>query len=247
MAGEGVRTVVIMPARNSARTLEDTFRAIPPGFVDQVVLVDNASEDDTVAIAERLGITVVRHPEDRGYGRSLKSCIRAALAAGADFVVELHPDNQYDPAYIPALLEKARSGRYAIVMGSRFLPARWAREGGMPWWKFANNRALSLVNGALLGHRLSEFHSGYRVYRADFLRTLPLDEMSDDFTAAFQVIGHAVRTGWEITEAPAFCRYFDGASQNRLRGSIKYGLGTLGESFKVFGHRVRSRLARNRA
>ncbi|MBM3780022.1 MAG: glycosyltransferase family 2 protein, partial [Acidimicrobiia bacterium] len=118
------RVVVIMPARNSARTLEATVAAIPPGSVDEIVLVDNASRDDTVAIAERLGLTVVRHPVDRGFGGSIKTCFRTALAAGADYIIELHPDNQYDPAFIPALLQRARSGDYAIVIGSRFLPPR---------------------------------------------------------------------------------------------------------------------------
>ena len=120
------RVVAIMPARNSARTLEDTVRAIPPGCLDEIVLVDNASRDDTVAIAERLGLTVVRHPVDRGYGGSLKTCLRTALAAGADYIVELHPDNQYDPKYLPALLEKIQRDDAVMVIASRFLPSRKA-------------------------------------------------------------------------------------------------------------------------
>ena len=239
--------VVIMPARNSAKTLEATFRAIPPGCVDQVILVDNASGDDTVAIAERLGITVVRHPVDRGYGGSIKTCLRTALSAGADLIVELHPDNQYDPSFVPALLDKARSAEYAMVMGSRFLPARRAREGGMPWWKFVNNRALSFLNGCLLGVFLSEFHSGYRVYSARWARTLPLDELSNDFRLGFQLIAHAVRHGWAIAEVPAFGRYFEEASSNSLIGSLVYGWGTLAESLKVFAHRIGSGPARGRA
>lgn len=232
------RVVVIMPARNSAKTLEATVRAIPPGTVDHIVLVDNASRDDTVAIAERLGIQVVRHPTDRGFGGSIKSCFRAALEAGADYIIELHPDNQYDPAFIPALLEKARSDDYAMVIGSRFLPPRRALEGGMPWWKYVSNRALTLMNNALLGLRLSEFHSGYRVYNARWVRTLPLHAFSDDFTLAFQLFGQAVEGGWAVAEVPAFCRYFDEASSNPLKGSIVYGLGTLAESVRVFMRRI---------
>jgi glycosyltransferase involved in cell wall biosynthesis len=215
-----------MPARNSARTLEDTFRAIPAGYIDQVILVDNASKDDTVAIAERLGITVVRHPVDRGYGGSLKTCLKTALATGAEYIVELHPDNQYDPRYLPELLAKIREGRYAMVIASRFLPSRRALEGGMPWWKYVSNRILTFLNGTMLGVRLSEFHSGFRVYEAAWVRTIPLDTYSNDFKLSFQLIGQAVQDGREIGEIPAFCRYFPEASQNPLRGSLVYGWGT---------------------
>jgi glycosyltransferase involved in cell wall biosynthesis len=227
-----------MPARNSARTLEDTVRAIPPGCIDEIVLVDNASRDDTVAIAERLGLTVVRHPVDRGFGGSIKTCFRTALAAGADYIVELHPDNQYDSSTLPELLARARSGHYAIVMGSRFLPPRRALEGGMPYWKFVANRILTFLNNTMLGVSMSEFHSGFRVYNADWVRGLPLDSFSDDFKLGFQLFGQAVRDGWEVTEVPAYCRYFDEASQNPLRGSIVYGWGTLEESFRVLLHRM---------
>lgn len=233
------RVVAIMPARNSARTLEDTVTAIPPGWIDQIVLVDNASRDDTVAIAERLGLTVVRHEVDRGFGGSIKTCFRTALGAGADLIVELHPDNQYDPRFVPALIEKMDSGNYAIVIGSRFMPPSRAREGGMPWWKFVNNRALTFVNGTLMGVHLSEFHSGLRVYDARWVRGIPLQNFSDDFTLGFQLVAQAVKDGWPIAEVPAFCRYFDEASQNPLFGSIAYGLGTLSESFKVSLHRLR--------
>jgi glycosyltransferase involved in cell wall biosynthesis len=227
-----------MPARNSARTLEDTVAAIPPDVIDQIVLVDNASKDDTVAIAERLGITVVKHPEDRGFGGSIKTCFRTALAAGADYIVELHPDNQYDPSFVPSLLEKAQSGPYAMVIGSRFLPPARALEGGMPRWKFVCNRILTFFNNVLLGVRLSEFHSGLRVYNATWVRRIPLETFSNDFDLGFQLIGQAVEDGWTIGEVPATCRYFDEASSNPLRGSIVYGLGTLAESWRVFLFRM---------
>jgi glycosyltransferase involved in cell wall biosynthesis len=236
--------VAIMPARNSARTLEATIAAIPSGCIDQVILSDNASRDDTVAIAERLGITVIRNPVDRGYGGNMKNCLRAALAAGADLIVELHPDNQYDPRGVPALLEVARESGCAIVMGSRFLPARRALAGGMPWWKFVSNRALTVANAALMGVWLSEFHSGLRVYAASWVRTLPLDRMSDGFRLGFQLVVYAAEAGRSMREAPAFCRYFGEASQNRLPGSIRYGLGTLAESARVFLSRLH--VARNR-
>jgi glycosyltransferase involved in cell wall biosynthesis len=240
------RVVAIMPARNSARTLEDTFRAIPPGVLDHIVLVDNASRDDTVVIAERLGIQVVRHPVDRGFGGSIKTLLRTALAAGADYIVELHPDNQYDPRDIPVLLAKARSAGYAMVIGSRFLPPGRALEGGMPHWRYLSNRVLSLMNSAMLGVWLSEYHSGMKVLNARWVRTLDLSTLSDDFNISFQLISQAVMDGWPLAEVPASCRYFDEASSNPLRGSIVYALGTLGESAKVLAFRAGLRSAGRR-
>jgi glycosyltransferase involved in cell wall biosynthesis len=240
------RVVVIMPARNSAATLEATVAAIPPGCVDQIVLVDNASKDDTAAIAERLGLTVVRHPVDRGFGGSIKTNFRTALAAGADYIVELHPDNQYPAEEIPALLAKIQSARYAMVIGSRFLPARRALDYGMPWWKFVANRFLTLANNLMLGLRLSEFHSGFRVYDARWVRDCRFEEFSDDFKLGFQLIGRAVEDGWAIGEVPAYCRYFPEASQNPFRGSVVYGWGTLTESFRVLATRLGPGTARKR-
>jgi len=237
ITGRG-RVVAIMPARNSAKTLEDTFRGIPAGYVDQVILVDNASHDDTVAIAERLGITVIRHPVDRGFGGSIKRLFRAALESGADFIIELHPDNQYDPAGIPSLLAEMGQHRYAMVIASRFLPARRALEGGMPWWKFVANRILTALNNAMMGVWLSEYHAGFRIYSARWAKGVPLDSFSDDFKLGFQLISQAVIDGWRLGEVPGFCRYFPEASQNPFRGSVVYGWGTLTESFRVFKHRL---------
>ncbi len=227
-----------MPARNSAKTLENTLREIPPGFVDQIILVDNASKDDTVAIAERNGLTVIRHPIDRGFGGSIKSLIRAALTANADFVIELHPDNQYDAGDIPALLEAMGDHRHAMVVASRFMPARNAYDGGMPWWKFVSNRFLTAVNCLLLNVRLSEFHSGFRIYSARWLRSVPLDALSDDFKLGFQLVAHAVADGRTLAQIPTACRYFDEASSNPFVGSVVYGWGTLTESFGVFLYRL---------
>jgi glycosyltransferase involved in cell wall biosynthesis len=235
--GQG-RVVVIMPARNSALTLEATVRGIPPGLVDQIVLVDNASKDDTVAIAERLGLTVVRHPLDRGFGGSVKRLFHEALAAGADFVIELHPDNQYDPAGIPALLAEMGDHRHAMVIASRFLPARRALDGGMPWWKFVANRFLTFMNNAMMGVWLSEYHSGFRIYSARWARTAPWQSFSDDFKLGFQLISQAVIEGHTLGEVPGFCRYFAEASQNPFLGSVKYGWGTLTESFRVLKYRL---------
>jgi glycosyltransferase involved in cell wall biosynthesis len=227
-----------MPARNSALTLEATVRGIPSGLVDQIVLVDNASKDDTVAIAERLGLSVVRHPVDRGFGGSVKRLFHEALAAGADFVIELHPDNQYDPSGMPALLAEMGDHRHAMVIASRFLPARRALDGGMPWWKFVANRCLTFMNNAMMGVWLSEYHSGFRIYSARWARTAPWHSFSDDFKLGFQQISQAVIDGWTLGEVPGFCRYFAEASQNPFRGSVVYGWGTLTESFRVLKYRM---------
>ncbi|MEQ1757550.1 MAG: glycosyltransferase family 2 protein [Vicinamibacterales bacterium] len=241
------RVVAIMPARNSARTIENTLREIPPGFVDELILVDNASRDDTVAIAERLGITVIRHPIDRGFGGSIKTLFHAALAADAEFIIELHPDNQYDAGDIPALLEAIRGTSHAMVIGSRFMPAWNAVRGGMPWWKFVANRSLTAMNCLLMGVRLSEFHSGLRVYSARWARTVPFERLSDDFKLGFQLVAHAVANGWTIGQIPTACRYFDEASSNPFVGSVVYGWGTLTESFGVFLYRLGLGGARLRA
>jgi glycosyltransferase involved in cell wall biosynthesis len=236
-----------MPARNSAKTLENTLREIPPGYVDEIILADNASRDETVAIAERAGLTVIRHAVDRGFGGSIKSLFRAALASGADFIIELHPDNQYDARDIPALLEAIGPHTHAMVIGSRFLPARNAVTGGMPWWKFVSNRALTAMNCMLMGVWLSEFHSGLRVYSAPWVRTLPLDRLSDDFKLGFQLVAHAVADRRTLGEIPTACRYFDEASSNPFVGSVIYGWGTLTESLGVFLHRIGLGGARLRA
>lgn len=245
------RVVAVMPARNSAATLESTFRKIPPGSVHEIVLVDNASRDATVSIAERLGITVVRHPVDRGFGGSIKTCFRTAVAAGADYVVEIHPDDQYPADEIPALVEAIRSTGDTIVIGSRFLPPRRALEYGMPWWKFVANRILTFLNCAMMGIRLSEFHSGFRVYDGAWVRELPLDAFSDDFKLGFELVGQAVEDGLAIGETPSYCRYFPEMSSNPLKGSIVYGWGTLTESFRVmlvrFGLRAPRRPAAGQA
>jgi glycosyltransferase involved in cell wall biosynthesis len=232
------RVVVIMPARNSAKTLEATYRAIPPGCIDQVVLVDNRSKDETVEIARRLGVKVVRHASDRGYGGSLKTCLMTALEEGADWIVELHPDGQYNTELIPDLLRKAQEGDYGLVLGSRFIPPKRALEGKMPLWKFVGNRCLTLFNSVMLGKRMSEFHTGYRVYNAKMVRAVPYWLNSDDYLFSFEIIAQCIQFGFPIAEIPAFSRYFKEASSNNFSGTIKYALGTVGTSFKFRLHRM---------
>ena len=181
------------------------------------------------------------------HGEQCLLCVEGEIRLNCgEHVIELHPDNQYDPRFIPALLEKAQSDRYVIVMGSRFLPPRRALEGGMPFWKYVSNRILTFLNGALLGVYLSEFHTGQRVYNATWARDVPFERLSDDFALGFQLVGQAVDDGWKMTEIPAYCRYFAEASSNPLGGSIRYGLGTLSESCRVFMVRIGLRAPRKR-
>lgn len=229
---EKPKIVVIMPARNSARTLEATYKAIPPGCIDEVVLVDNRSKDETVEIARKLGVKVVRHASDRGYGGSLKTCLMTALEEGADWIVELHPDGQYNTELIPDLLAKAMEGDYGMVMGSRFIPPKRALEGNMPLWKFIGNRALTKINGWLLGIKMSEFHTGYRVYNAKFVSQIPYWVNSDNYLFSFEIIAQCVYYGYRIAEIPAFSRYFKEASSNNFTGTIVYALGTLKTSLQ---------------
>jgi len=232
------KVAVIMPARNSAKTLVSTYHAIPKGCIDEVILVDNKSRDETVQLAEELGIKVVRHPSDRGYGGSLKTCLTTALEAGADLIVELHPDGQYNTELIPDLLAKAHEKNYGMVMGSRFIPPKRALEGNMPLWKFVGNRILTRVNGWLLGVQMAEFHTGYRVYNAQFVRSVPYQNNSDDYLFSFEIIAQCVYFGYPIAEIPAFSRYFKEASSNNFTGTIKYALGTLKASVQFRLHKM---------
>jgi glycosyltransferase involved in cell wall biosynthesis len=226
------KVVVVMPARNSAKTLATTYRAIPPGCLDEIILVDNKSLDETVEIAESLGLKVVRHPIDRGYGGSLKTCLTAALEAGADLIVELHPDGQYNTELIPDLIARAKETGVGLVMGSRFIPPKRALEGQMPLWKFIGNRCLTLFNSLMLGKQMSEFHTGYRVYKAEMVRGVPYQNNSDDYLFSFEIIAQSLYFGYGIAEIPAFSRYFKEASSNNFTGTIRYSLGALLASIK---------------
>ena len=221
-----------MPARNSAKTLAATYRAIPLGCIDEAILVDNKSRDATPKIAEDLGIKVVRHPSDRGYGGSLKTCLTEALLAGADLILELHPDGQYNTELIPDLIAKAKETGVGLVMGSRFIPPRRALEGQMPLWKFIGNRCLTLFNSLMLGKRMSEFHTGYRVYKAEMVHGVPYQNNSDDYLFSFEIIAQSIYFGYGVEEIPAFSRYFKEASSNNFTGTIKYALGTVIASIK---------------
>ena len=220
------KIVVVMPAYHAEKTLEDCYRAIPLDVVDTVLLVDDASEDATLAVAERLGIRSHRHPRNRGYGGNQKTCYSLALADDADIVVMLHPDYQYDPRLIVPMAGMIASGVYDIVLGSRIL-GKTALSGGMPLYKYVSNRILTFVQNLLLGTKLSEFHTGYRAFSRRVLETLPLAANSDDFIFDNQMLVQAVAFDLSIGEVSCPTRYFPEASQISFRRSLRYGFGVL--------------------
>lgn len=232
----GKRVVVVLPAYNAAKTLEQTLRAVPDGVVDSFLLVDDASRDDTVEQARRLGIPCIVHPENRGYGGNQKTCYAEALRLGADIVVMLHPDYQYTPRLIGAMAWLVASDEFDVALGSRIL-GTGALKGGMPRYKYFANRFLTAVENILLGVKLSEYHTGYRAFSRTVLETLPLDRNSDDFVFDNEMLAQAVAFGFRIGEISCPTRYFPEASSIGLRRSLIYGFGVLGTAIKFRLHR----------
>ena len=216
-----------MPAYNAEKTLERTYQDLPLAWVDDIVLVDDASRDRTVEIARSLGLHTVVHPRNRGYGGNQKTCYREALARGADIVVMVHPDHQYDPRYIPELVEPLLADECDAVFGSRMLGGR-PIEGGMPKWKYFANLFLTAVANASFYVFLSEYHSGLRAYSQRYLAAVNLEANSDDFVFDTEIIAQGVWKGLRIREIPISTRYFDEASQIGFRRSVRYGFAVLG-------------------
>ncbi len=223
-----------MPAYNAARTIRRTVDELPRDVVDEIICVDDFSRDDTVEVAVELGLTTIQHNRNFGYGGNQKSCYAAALAAGADIVVMVHPDYQYAPSLCGAMAWMIASNEYDVVLGSRIL-GTGALEGGMPVWKYVANRFLTLVENLLLGMKLSEYHTGYRAYSRTVLETLPLDENSDDFVFDNQVLAQVVHFRFRLGEISCPTRYMPEASSINFRRSVTYGLGVLatGLSFRL--------------
>ena len=221
----GPRVVVVMPAYNAAQTLVRTYRDIPQDVVDHVILVDDLSRDDTVAVAELLRLEVIVHRQNLGYGGNQKTCYDAALDAGAEIVVMLHPDYQYDATRIPALIEPIAAGRADMVLGSRFLGDPLA--GGMPRWKYLANRGLTRLENRAFGLDLSEYHSGFRAYSRALLESVDYRANSDDFVFDQELVAQVVAAGLVIAEVAVPTRYFAEASSVNFRRSVVYGLGTL--------------------
>ena len=220
------RVIVVMPAYNAARTLERTYHDIPPGVVDKVILVDDVSQDKTVEIAQQLGLKTVIHVQNRGYGGNQKTCYLEALKDGADVIVMLHPDYQYDSTRVPELIAPILRGETDMMLGSRFLSGS-TLAGGMPMWKYIANRFLTIVENLALGLRLSEAHTGLRAYRREVLETIPFLLNSDDFVFDTQVIAQTAAFGFRIGEIGVPTRYFEEASSVDFRQSVVYGLATL--------------------
>ncbi len=222
----GKKIVVVMPAYNAEKTLTSVYREICFDFVDDVVLVDDASSDCTAALARQLGIHTLVHPQNRGYGGNQKTCYRAALDLGADVIIMLHPDYQYTPKLLVAMASLVAIGQYDVVLASRIL-AGGALRGGMPRYKYISNRALTLFQNLLTGAKLSEYHTGYRAFACDVLLGLPLAENSDDFVFDNQILMQILYFGYRIGEISCPARYFPEASSINLRRSIVYGLGVI--------------------
>ena len=222
------RVVVVMPAHNAESTLEATYRDIPENLVSEVILVDDASKDRTQDLARELGITTLRHERNTGYGGNQKTCYREALKRGADIVIMVHPDYQYDARVIGAMVTFLRLGICDVVLGSRIRTRHEALKGGMPFWKYACNRMLTLTENVVLGQNVGDFHTGLRAYTREVLETVPFELDSDDFVFDTQFLVQCVHFGFKIGDVPVPARYFEEASSINFRRSVRYGLGTLG-------------------
>jgi len=227
------KVIVIMPAYNAARTLRLTYdEVMAQKIVDAVIVVDDGSDDETVAVAASLPQAVVHtHPKNQGYGANQKTCYRLALEHGGDIIIMVHPDYQYTPKLIPAMASMIGNGLYHCVLGSRILGG-YALKGGMPWWRYISNRFLTLVENIMTGAKLSEYHTGYRAFSRELLEKLPLDENSDDFVFDNQMLVEILWLDYKIAEASCPTRYFAEASSINFGRSLKYGFGCLSTAIK---------------
>lgn len=233
----GQRVVVVMPAYRAERTLQATFSAIPRDVIDEILLIDDFSDDGTVSLARSLGISTIVHHQNRGYGANQKTCYEEALRRGAEVVVMLHPDYQYEPRLVTAMASMVASHVYDIVLGSRILGGK-ARGAGMPAWRYFSNRVLTLVQNIALGSKLSEFHTGFRAFSRKALLALPLLGNSDDFVFDNEVLVQAVAAGLPIGEISCPTSYHENASSISFAKSIRYGLGVLGNSCAYLSWRI---------
>ncbi len=227
------KVVVVLPAYNAEKTLENTYYEIPFDTADKVLMVDDHSKDNTVALAKKLGIETIVHDRNYGYGRNQKTCYRVALEMGADIVIMVHPDYQYTPKLITAMASMIAFDVYDAVIGSRIIGGR-ALSGGMPLYKYFFNRFLTSFQNILLGSKLSEFHTGYRAFARKVLETLPLNANSDDFVFDNEMLAQIIFFNFRIGEISCPTRYFEEASSINFRRSVKYGLGVVSTSLKYF-------------
>lgn len=228
------KIVVVLPAYNAALTLEKTYREIPFDMVDEVILVDDCSNDSTFEVATKLGIKhIIQHEENKGYGGNQKTCYKKALELGADIIVMLHPDYQYSPQLIPAMVTVIGSGLYPIVFASRIL-GKSALNGGMPIYKYFSNRVLTMIQNILMNEKLTEYHTGYRAYSSEVLKKINFDLNSNDFIFDNEMIALIFYNGFTIAEVTCPTKYFEEASSINFRRSVRYGLGVLRVSFLYF-------------
>ena len=234
----GKKIVVVLPAYNAAKTLEITYNEIPFDIVDEVVLVDDHSSDETTELGKKLGIHhVIRHEENKGYGGNQKTCYNTSLDIKADIVIMLHPDYQYTPQLIHSMAYLIANNVYHVVLGSRIL-GKGALKGGMPKYKYIANRFLTLSQNILIGQKLSEYHTGYRAFSGEVLKKIKYNLNSDDFVFDNQMLSQIFAAGFEIAEITCPTKYFEEASSINFRRSVKYGLGVLGTSIKHFFWRI---------
>ena len=224
-----------MPAYNAEKTLRQTYSELPLEYVDEVVLVDDASSDNTARVAKELGIKTIIHPVNGGYGANQKTCYRTALELGAEIVVMVHPDYQYSPRLVTAIASMITSGHYDVVLGSRILGGG-ALVGGMPYYKYVSNRILTAFENLILGVKLSEYHTGYRAFNRKVLETLPLNANSDDFVFDNEMLAQAVAFGFRIGEISCPAKYFPEGSSISFWPSVKYGIGVLVTAIKYLLH-----------
>ena len=231
---------VVIPVYNEQRWLREVVRRVEAVPVEkEIILVDDCSRDNTVVVARELGLTVIRHEKNLGYGGNQKTCYRRALELGADYIVMIHPDYQYDSRVIPLAVEIIRLGICDCVLGSRIRTRAEALEGGMPLYKYIANRGLTVVENICLGQNLGDFHSGFRAYRREVLETLPWERNSEDFVFDSQFLAQSVHFGFKVGDVPVPVRYFDEASSINFRRSVRYGLSTLGVLLKYWLHHLR--------
>lgn len=230
------KVVIVLPAYNAAKTLQRTLDEIPPEYRQHIILVDDASQDNTVELAKQAGLTVFRHEKNRGYGGNQKTCYREALKMGADIVVMLHPDHQYDATVIPRMVTPLLNGEADAVFGSRMLGGR-PLEGGMPFWKYVANVLLTALANIIFRRYLTEIHSGFRAYTRKYLETVRLEENSDDFVFDTEIIAQGMANNLTFLEVPIVTRYFPEASSINFWRSVKYGFGILGVLWKYSLHR----------
>jgi glycosyltransferase involved in cell wall biosynthesis len=233
------KVIAVLPALNAAKTLEATVQGIPRDLVDEVILVDDNSTDETRELARQLGISLIWHPHNAGYGANQKTCYMEALQRGADVVVMLHPDGQYEPRLIPEMCGPIIAGEADLVLGSRFAEKGMARQQGMPRWKFVANRFLTVTENRIMGTELSEAHTGYRAYSRRFLLTVPFLRNANDFSFDSEILMQASIFGMKIVEVPAKGRYFEDASSVGFRAGAVYGLKTLFAGVRLLLHRAR--------